>query len=298
MEGPPILRTLWFARLVAFPILGGLLLFVFLDAPAQYAAVNAGAFGLGLIAIHFCRLPASMRAKRALSTILVLVLALPLVMGPQVEGIARWLTVGPIRLNTGLLVVPLLAVVAVRDYQWGWAFLVAGLVFATMQPDAGATLALSLALLVWAYVDWNWRALTATALGIAATLYAFAAGALPPVRLVEGLVPMLWAELERPLQAIGLTALLALPLIYFLTEKRLLRQDALMLAATYTGFLGMSFLGPYPVPLAGYGAASILGFMAAIAATPRHEKATAIELLTMANLVGREDRLLGRPPRR
>ena len=83
------MRTLWLARMVAFPVVGGLLVFWFHDAPAHYAAVNAGAFLAGLLVIHFGRLPQSDFGRRLLGGSLLVLLALPLLTGPSIDGVSR-----------------------------------------------------------------------------------------------------------------------------------------------------------------------------------------------------------------
>jgi uncharacterized membrane protein YccC len=67
--------------------------------------------------------------------------------------------------------------------------------------------------------------------------------------------------LNNPLLAAILAASLAATIIIPALGKRRL----VPVTATFAGFAIASFLGAYPVPLLGYGAASILGFGLAIA---------------------------------
>lgn len=285
------MRAAWLARLVVFPVVGGVYVQWRFTAPPHYALTNLGAFLIGFALIRFGRLPRSLTGRRLLAAALLGIFALPLATGPDLDGVSRWLELGPVRLNAGLLTVPLLAVLCVRDAECGWPVLTVALLVGLLQPDASAVLATALSLLAWSWVHSNWRPLIVGLVGLGATGWAHAHGILPPVDFVESLVPMLWHDLDRPFQAGAVAVLLAIPLLYFAAEKDLLRQDATMLVATYTGFLAMSFAGAYPVPLAGYGAASIIGFMAAIAATPRNDERVAADRLVALDIASREQRL-------
>ncbi|MCA0977341.1 hypothetical protein LCM19_03080 [Qipengyuania flava] len=263
-ERRSIRRTLELARTVAFPILAGLLIFWWHDAPAHYAWINIAAFLIGLLAIHFGRPAGSLASARLLCGLAIALLALPLVTGPQLDGVSRWLPIGPLTLNSGLLAIPLLALAALRDGKLGWAFLAAALLMASLQPDAAAVLALAAAAGAWMLVhETRWGlAVTGAAIGVGSFLLEQPSPS--PVPFVEYLVPMLWHEMGVPTQAIGLVVLLLAPLFYLLRSEAALTSDRRAIALVYGAFLGSSFLAPYPVPLAGYGASAIIGLMAAL----------------------------------
>ena len=258
-------RTLWGARVVAFPLIGGLLIFHYHGAPAHYAPVNIGAFILGLLAIAFLRPPRAEPVALGAGAVLVAILALPLLTGPSLDGVTRWLPLGPLQLHSGMLVVPLLAALATKLGQRGWILLAAAMVPAALQPDAASVLALSLASFAMAFIQRDWRPAVTGLAGLALAVWAWTRGGLPPVPFVEGILPMLWENAEHRVQAAGLALLLLAPILYMLRLRGEELQAALPVAAAYAGFLAISCVGPYPVPLAGYGAASILGMMLALA---------------------------------
>ena len=263
-ERRSIRRTLELARTVAFPVFGGLLVFWWHDAPAHYAWVNIAAFLVGLLAIHFGRPAGSLASARMLGAIAIAILALPLITGPQLDGVSRWLPLGPLTLNSGLLVIPVLTLMALRDDKLGWAFLAAAFLITSLQPDAAAVLALAAAAGAWVWVHatrWG-LAVAGAAIGVGSFLLEQPSPA--PVPFVEYIVPMLWHEMGVPTQAIGLVVLLLAPLFYLLRSEAGLTADRCAIALAYGAFLGSSFLAPYPVPLAGYGASAIVGLMAAL----------------------------------
>lgn len=263
-ERRSIRRTLELARTVAFPILGGLLIFWWHDAPAHYAWINIAAFLLGLLAIHFICPAGSLKNARLLCVGAIALLALPLLTGPQLDGVSRWLPMGPLTLNSGLLAIPLLALAALRDGKLGWAFLAAALLMASLQPDAAAVLAIAASSGVWAWAHRKWAGLGVSVAAIAIAGVLLQQPSPAPVPFVEYLVPMLWHEMGVPTQAIGLVVLLLAPLFYLLRSEAALTSDRRAIALVYGAFLGSSFLAPYPVPLAGYGASAIIGLMAAL----------------------------------
>ena len=143
---------------LAVPVLAGLAYLAWFGAPGAYLAVNAGALVLGLGWIAFGRLPAAAAPRRALAVALVILLALPLLTGPALNGVARWIPLGPLALHSGMLALPLLAVLAADERAYGVPLLLAALFIALLQPDAASAFALTFACVGLHHVgrDWQW----------------------------------------------------------------------------------------------------------------------------------------------
>ena len=253
---------------LAVPALAGVAYLAAAGAPEHYLAVNAGALLLALGWIAIGRVPYSEIAKRALPAVLLALFALPLLAGPDIEGVRRWLPLGPLSLHAGMLLIPLLGCFCARDLRFGPWVLGAGLGVALLQPDAASAAALAL---VAAALSWTHRKpffAAIAALGLAACIIAFGAGDLPPEPLVEHVFADAWAV--QPLIALALAAAVFTGLVLLLTARTVPHEERVVLAAAMIGFTAMSLIGNYPTPLLGYGAAPILGFGLALGAVPRN----------------------------
>ncbi|MBY6013420.1 hypothetical protein KUV75_00680 [Qipengyuania gaetbuli] len=253
---------------LAVPAVAGLAYLAAAGAPAHYLAVNAGALLLALGWIAFDRVPDSEIAKRALPAVLLPLFSLPLLAGPDIEGVRRWLPLGPLSLHAGMLLIPSLGCFCARDLRFGPWVLGAAMGVALLQPDAASAAALALvaAALAWMHRKPIFAAITA--LGLAACAIAFGAGDLPPEPLVEHIFADAWAM--QPLTALALAAAVLTGLVLLLTARTVPHEERGVLAAGMTGFAAMSLIGNYPTPLLGYGAAPILGFGLALGAVPRN----------------------------
>ena len=253
---------------LAVPALAGLAYLAAAGAPAHYLAVNGGALLLALGWIAIGRVPDSEIAKRALPAVLLALFALPLLAGPDIDGVRRWLPLGPMSLHAGMLLIPLLGCLCARDPRNGPWVLGAAMGISLLQPDAASAAALALvaASLVWMHRKPFFAAIAA--IGLAICVVAYGAGDLPPQPFVEHVFADAWAD--RPVLALSLVAGVVTGLILLLTAQTVPREERFVMAAAMTGFTALSLIANYPTPLVGYGAAPILGFGLALGAVPRN----------------------------
>jgi cell division protein FtsW (lipid II flippase) len=247
---------------LALPVVAGLAYMAAFDAPRSYLAVNALSLALGAGWIVMGRAPAAATARRVLALVLLALFALPLLTGPQIDGIARWIPAGPVTLHAGLLVLPPLAVLAASDRALGHQLLLAAVLVSLLQPDPASALALACAS---AGIALHWRdrlfGLVALA-GLVASVAAALRGDLPPQPFVEHVI----GEAARQSIALALTLLATLTASFILILRQGLagRAERFALAGTLLGFAGAAMIGNYPTPLVGYGASAILGFVIAL----------------------------------
>lgn len=247
---------------LAIPVLAGLgYLFAF-GAPVSFLAVNAGALAIGAAWIAFAPRVSSLTLRRALMAIALVALFLPLLTGLSINGVARWLPLGPVTLHAGMLVLPTLVVLGGEEPDYAPGILSVALLAALLQPDMATGAALTLAGfgLYDASKDWRWGLFVAVA--FTASLVAAIHGELPAQPWVERVIFLL-AKTD-PLAALGLAlALLAsFSLIAGAFPAREPSRKAL--AGTLFGFTFASHVSNYPSALIGYGAAPILGFALAL----------------------------------
>ena len=184
-------------------------------------------------------------------------------LAPGVEGIHRWLFVGPVQVHVGAVVLPLLLVL-LGSLRSIWtaitAFVVLGVLW--LQPDAAQAVAFALG---WSAScaltrprGWYWTVFVAILLAGAALLRP---GSLEPVAHVEGIVTLAAGLGVFPVAA-SLIGLALVPLAPVLSPNRPVGAGlGVYVLCTFIA----AAVGNYPVPYLGHGAAPIVGYYLAIA---------------------------------
>lgn len=265
------------------PLTVGVITMVGGDVPTAHWALNVAAALLGVSIAAF----AGLRRARAKAlggavgwgALLVVVALLGATLPTRgIEGVHRWLPLGPVQVHAGALLLPPLLVVLVES---AWTTAVVGafavLVVLVLQPDAAQAAAFCAA---WIGIVAARREKGAAAVIAVSVVLAGACllrpDPLEPVPHVEGIVGM--AAAQGPTLAVAaLVSLAVLPLAHALLLERLVG----LTLATYTvGLLVAAWLGHHPVPVLGYGVSPILGYYGAV---------------TIAALRGRLGQGVGRP---
>jgi cell division protein FtsW (lipid II flippase) len=251
------------------------------------ATRNIAAFGLGL-AFGWAAHQLSYRRHGAviLFSIGTAILALVLAVGIEMDGVRRWLDLGPVVVQPALILSPLLlAIVASREGRhWRIAILVPVLLVA-WQPDAASMLALAagIAALMAGASGLSPRGWTARRVAIAAGALAFAVMGLafagiqtpPPVAFVEGTVGL--ATLSGPIAGILHFAAIALMIAALLSRTD---PTGLALAAYFTIAALAAVFWAFPMPVVGAGPSHLIGFGIAAGwlATRRYRQGAAAQL--------------------
>lgn len=226
---------------------------------------NLAAWGVGALAA--CGLAAFARpgSRTVALGLLPLGLAASLFF-PEVDGVQRWIDVGPIHLNAAMLLMPMsvvaLAAPGARGL-WLWALPVSALLLLVAQPDASQATSLAavmLLLLIAAAVPTRRTRLGLIGVTVALTAIAWARpDPLAPVAEVEGIVGLAFGQ--SPI--LGLLALLALAAVAAAPALAAARSGAKRAGAALGLCLLvwalMPFLGAFPVPLVGMGMSPIIG---------------------------------------
>lgn len=195
------------------------------------------------------------------------VLALTL-FAPGQAGVHRWIGIGPVQFNVAALVTPFALVLADRvvrrDGRRAYAIAIAVMAgILAWQPDMSQLVALVAALLVWAGVRRDGRALRwIVPVALAALLVcASRPDPLDVVPYVEGILHL--AASVSPMLALGCGLSLLLACLSPLAlAGDVDRRPAAAALAAYFVVSGFAWLfGAFPVPLAGYGLSFIVGWM-------------------------------------
>lgn len=250
---------------LAVPTVGGLAYLAAFEAPARLIAVNAGALAVALAWVMFGRLPERQVARLALGGGAALALFLPMLTGPEVGGVTRWLPAGPVSLHSGALLLPMIAVIAARERAWGPLLLALAGTALALQPDAAALAALAAASAVLGVFHRSIGFACVAAGASAMAALTFGAGTLEPQVFTENVLPHV-AGRSAPSAAALALMLFALPLWHLVVDPQAGRSEGLVLAALLVALGMMAMIAAFPYPLIGYGAAPILGFGLALGA--------------------------------
>jgi hypothetical protein len=248
-------------------VASGLWAFWLGDAPASYLSINAGSLLVAVIAMF--AVPAGRLGRRGATWIVAICLtgmAATLASGFDLDGVRRWLPLGPVRLHAGMLLLPaMLAALPRLSDRWRLAPVAAIAALVVLQPDFASALALGAGYIASHGRRWR-EPLIAAGHGVVmlgAIVCAFRNDPLAPVRFVENMVADSWM-LHPGLGLLILTALL-IAIAAPVWAKASHKDSALGVSGAWAGFTAASLVGAYPTPLAGYGASAIMGYGMAIA---------------------------------
>ncbi|WP_341859864.1 hypothetical protein WKH79_05545 [Qipengyuania sp. GPGPB31] len=248
---------------LGIPVAAGLLYLVLGSAPLAYPLANALALLIAVPIAAFAPLRLAERERRVLTLVLLALLFVPLVSGPHLGAVARWLPLGPVNLHAGALALPALVVLAARDEDYAPPILLAALLAASLQPDAATALAVMMAAVGLYNAGQDWRMVPVAGIAFLASIGAVLRGELPAQPFVERVLVDL--ALREPLAALGLGMALLAGFLMFAHALPAAKSTRHALAGSLFGFSLAAFVSNYPSVLIGYGAAPILGYGLALA---------------------------------
>lgn len=228
---------------------------------------SVGLASLAAAALAYRFPPTPEGGARLICALALVVMAAPLLF-PGIDGVRRWIDLGPIQIQPAAIALPLVTWFVARSADnrlAALALLTAGVIGA-VQPDLQTTtgvtaVAICMALLLRGGALW-WGVLGAIILsGVAA---AFGSG-LDPVPYVEQILPLSFQThwgLGLAVAA-GLAAVPLLMLAAFPERGRV----ALALAALWVGLVSACLAAQFPTPILGYGLSWILGFALSLGLT-------------------------------
>ena len=190
--------------------------------------------------------------------------------GPGLNGVHRWISAGPLLLQPAAILLPLFLICAGSvPRALVCIFALVSVTVLALQPDPASATALVAALSVRGafakerptHVEW-------TALGLLVVLVMFSwsrQDPLPQVQHVEGIIALA-RSIHPALAWAGLLSLLLLPLPFVICSVLAGGKAASASLAAY--FIVMELVcitGRFPVPVLGYGASPVIGYVLAVA---------------------------------
>lgn len=183
------------------------------------------------------------------------------------EGISevhRWIKIGRININVGLILSPLILIQLSRisnQYILIFSTILVSLIF-LFQPDASQVTAFSLAaFLLLEKKIYNKAVRFILLLFIAFSWYNL--DDLQPVNYVEGIV-MMTKEVSSILMIFAIIALILIPLPFFMEYHTKRNQVAYALGVYFLITILSAFFGNFPVIIMGYGISPIIGYFLGI----------------------------------
>jgi cell division protein FtsW (lipid II flippase) len=243
------------------------------DVPPSLWVQNVVAWAAGTV---LCVVLARSRTSAARpgwadgAAVLTLAALAATLLAPGMDGVHRWLPLGPVRLHAAAVLLPVLIVALdtlSRTRGWWTSALVAATAMLALflQPDAAQATAFAAAvvLLLFGRAD---RSMRLACLGVIAVLAALTwtrRDPLAPVPYVEEIVGLA-ANLGTGWAVAAVVSLLLLPVPFFVAGRGAAQYMGIALGAYVAITAAAPFVGSFPVPVLGYGMSPIIGYLAGL----------------------------------
>jgi hypothetical protein len=252
----------------------GLLYLVAAKAPLALVVVNTVALLLGVLLVGASpRLRGlSSRFVSGASIAIAAALLLTAVSGHAVDGVSRWVQVGPLFVQTSLVFLPVAALLYAHTVnRWTTTAMIAVAIAVALQPDRAMAVALCAGLLALLLVRRTRAvAVASSAAAVAVLVTCLQADRLPAVPFVDHI---LWSSFRlHPMLGVALwlgSAMLFVPMLFVpMLVIRSAGARAVLVAcgACWGAIVVAAAVGAYPTPVVGYGGAAILGYFLCLAA--------------------------------
>lgn len=243
-------------------------------APMRYLAINSAALvvGFALAAAVLAGARSGRVGPGWINVAIGLGLLLTSLFGITVDGATRWVAIGGLAIQPGLILLPALAVgfARSRDALPTIAIIIAALAFA-LQPDramAGALAAGTAALAIARPERSTLVALAGAVIGLTVTLAR--ADVQPAMPFVDRIF---YSSFDvHPLAGLAVVAgavLMVLPAVIGWLRDADRRTVYLTFGAVWLATIAAAALGNYPTPLVGYGGSAIIGYVLSLIGLPR-----------------------------
>lgn len=187
-----------------------------------------------------------------------------------IEGVHRWISIGPIRMYVSVIVIPII-IISLRSLLRKGKLLITIIsiicvsIILVLQPDASMITAFSIPsiILLWNEIKkTQWFLITLFLGGLTISTWIFLDG-LAPVAYVEGILKLvlnmgiLWF-------IIGISSLIIILIPFFIFPSKENKMLSICFGTYFAIILISNVFGNFPVPLMGYGVSTIIGYFISI----------------------------------
>ena len=243
-------------------------------APMRYIGINVGALAIGLTMLALLGRTVAAGQRWTDGAIIAMAGAMlaTALLGSEVDGAARWVSVGGLAIQPSLILLPVMLVIFSCSHS---ALATVGIIAAAaamaLQPDRAMAGMLALGLAALAVIRRDRHAAVALAAGVtsfAATLAR--ADSLPAVPYVDQILYSSFdVHVGAGLAVLGGMAMLLIPAIVGWSHDTNNRATYAAFGAAWFAVIMAAALGNYPTPIVGYGGSAIIGYALSLLALPK-----------------------------
>ena len=200
-----------------------------------------------------------------------LILLLLTFIGEGMMGVHRWISIGPIRLNISMIVMPIIILSLwklLKNNSW-WKVAIITIFISIVlfiQPDASQLSGFAIPMIFMLYKNGDKRifsTIISVGLFILVILSWIHLDNLSPVSYVEEILNLV-ANMGQVWFLLGIVSLVILPTPFILFPPKKLKLPSICIGIYFIIIIISTFFGNFPVPLMGYGISPIIGYIISI----------------------------------
>ncbi|GAA0116206.1 cell division protein [Clostridium senegalense] len=200
-----------------------------------------------------------------------LILLLFTFIGEGMMGVHRWISIGPIRLNIAMIVMPIIILSLwklLKNNSW-WKVAIITIFISIVlfiQPDASQLSGFAIPMIFMLYKNGDKRifsTIISLALFILVILSWIHLDNLSPVSYVEEILNLV-DNVGQVWFLLGIVSLVILPTPFILLPPEKLKLPSICIGLYFSIIIISTFFGNFPVPLMGYGISPIIGYIISI----------------------------------
>ncbi|SCY54466.1 cell division protein [Alkaliphilus peptidifermentans] len=187
------------------------------------------------------------------------------------DGVHRWVSIGPIKLNVASIMLPILIIelwriLKILNWWYSMIITIAISILLALQPDASQTTGFIFPMIILLLSKANKSVIRYSIISLISVIPIISwifIDSLPPIDYVEEIVLMV-KNLGAVWFLIGISSLALLPLPFIIFPSKNYRLVSICLGLYFIIILISTLFGNFPVPLMGYGISPIIGYFIAI----------------------------------